>query len=764
LSWTLLAGAQSQLTIERGRMTEQAWTPPPPPDRDGEVVATDPRVDATHQEGVTPVPANPPPPVGWQYVPDADTDAVGAAFAVEVQAARSKYPMGSFVQRRMGDRVLAVHLEWHDFQGATGRHGCFRGAALMRQLYFLLDNRTFRDLTLVGQPTAPMPATIPVGKNARIPVSAESGAATYFYGNVMYTVTVSWSTPRGASRPKLEAKPPATTPDGLIYLALLEDPVLGAYGHPALVAEVDEKSAERDESASDQQRESEGRDGIPLLPSDKAREAERKRPGPLLGAVHVCLTVTVRIQNKAGEELALVATNAALEAMFTDASPADITPPPVIEDQATSEFTAHTWPNGFAKYAITGSNWMSSWVQVSWGAGGVQVAVQSMRGQSPFLKVTSTLLKRSDTTYVVVIERAPTRVPVAPIVCTARDVYQTRNAEKKFYTVGHAHTKDRMVLGVDMSSAQTMDFKALTDFVDTNGRRVWFVCVKAFQWVEDSKFAEHWAKASQTRLLRMPYVFLDSLDEKKSKNASNATLQALADERFDKFKNSYMKAGGWRHYDLPGMVDFEPNTSGVDLKGNPIPIEVQLRNAWTLLPVMRTFIRRMTAMFGTAPFFYSGSSFFPNWYPLAKRGMAQERPDLTWDDAWLDPVFGCRLWHSEYPDSTSPTQDPSPRNWPWPKPRGYTGRWFPGDARWDIYQFGLAHARNTLVIRGADPPPQGEEARDPSWGRSREADAESFGTINPSSNPNVQLDLDVWKGSLPELVNVALQTRFDPRA
>jgi hypothetical protein len=206
---------------------------------------------------------------------------------------------------------------------------------------------------------------------------------------------------------------------------------------------------------------------------------------------------------------------------------------------------------------------------------------------------------------------------------------------------------------------------------------------------------------------------------------------------------------------LPPTVDFEP------VFGNPSGTTANARqDAWTLLPVIRTFIRRLTATFGTPPFFYSGAPYFQSWYPVTKLGMAKERPDATWDDDWLDPIFGCRVWHAEYPNHASPTSNPGANNGPWPRPAGYTGNWFPAGARWDIFQFGVARAHGIGALAGADAQPQGSEATDPSWPALPEADAASFGTLGHGAG--IQLDLDVWNGSLPELVDVALQTRWNP--
>ena len=40
--------------------------------------------------------------------------------------------MGSFVQALIGGVQVAARVEWHDWQGATGKTGCFRGTSLFR--------------------------------------------------------------------------------------------------------------------------------------------------------------------------------------------------------------------------------------------------------------------------------------------------------------------------------------------------------------------------------------------------------------------------------------------------------------------------------------------------------------------------------------------------------------------------------------------------------------------------------------------------------
>jgi peptidoglycan hydrolase-like protein with peptidoglycan-binding domain len=108
-----------------------AWTPPPSPTDDQRVVAQDPRVITNHQPAQLPCPPNTPPPVGWVYWRGSVPAAVGK-LAAEVEFAPAQFPMGSFVQAVLGAQLVAARVEWHDYQGATGKHGCFRGTSLFR--------------------------------------------------------------------------------------------------------------------------------------------------------------------------------------------------------------------------------------------------------------------------------------------------------------------------------------------------------------------------------------------------------------------------------------------------------------------------------------------------------------------------------------------------------------------------------------------------------------------------------------------------------
>lgn len=108
-----------------------AWDPPAPPMNAELLVTQDPRVITVHQSGQLPCPNNPPPPVGWVYWRGHVPPAAGK-LAVRVEFAPAQFPMGSFVQASLEGQLVAARVEWHDFQGATGKHGCFRGTSLFR--------------------------------------------------------------------------------------------------------------------------------------------------------------------------------------------------------------------------------------------------------------------------------------------------------------------------------------------------------------------------------------------------------------------------------------------------------------------------------------------------------------------------------------------------------------------------------------------------------------------------------------------------------
>ena len=110
---------------------DDPWDPPAPPTDGNPLPTQDPRVITDHQPGVLPCPPNPPPPVGWVYwkglLPPHAAD-----FASKVEFTPGQFQMGSFVQAVLGGQLIAARVEWHDFQGLTGKFGCFRGTSLFR--------------------------------------------------------------------------------------------------------------------------------------------------------------------------------------------------------------------------------------------------------------------------------------------------------------------------------------------------------------------------------------------------------------------------------------------------------------------------------------------------------------------------------------------------------------------------------------------------------------------------------------------------------
>ena len=110
-----------------------AWAPPPPPTTAVLLKTPDPRVITNHAVGVEPCPPNPPPPIGWAYWKGSVPKLAGE-FAAKVEFTPAEFAMGSFVQTLIEGKLVGARVEWHDFQGATGKRGVFRGTSLFRPL------------------------------------------------------------------------------------------------------------------------------------------------------------------------------------------------------------------------------------------------------------------------------------------------------------------------------------------------------------------------------------------------------------------------------------------------------------------------------------------------------------------------------------------------------------------------------------------------------------------------------------------------------
>lgn len=94
----------------------------------------DPRVITSHQPGQMPVPANPPPPVGWEYWGKQPIPHAAASIANDILHKPGLCPMGTFVRISVNGQLIGLRVEWHNLQGATGKKGCFRGVNLMRKV------------------------------------------------------------------------------------------------------------------------------------------------------------------------------------------------------------------------------------------------------------------------------------------------------------------------------------------------------------------------------------------------------------------------------------------------------------------------------------------------------------------------------------------------------------------------------------------------------------------------------------------------------
>jgi hypothetical protein len=108
------------------------WVPPEPAAGVDFFTVQDPRVDVGHRIGQLPCPSNPPAPDGWAYWTGAVPAAL-TAFASEVENDDARFPLGCFVQAVRADQRVAARVEWHNFKGRTGEHGCFRGTSLFRR-------------------------------------------------------------------------------------------------------------------------------------------------------------------------------------------------------------------------------------------------------------------------------------------------------------------------------------------------------------------------------------------------------------------------------------------------------------------------------------------------------------------------------------------------------------------------------------------------------------------------------------------------------
>jgi hypothetical protein len=109
-----------------------SWQPPDPPEGDDRVTSVDPRVDTEHVIGALPCPRNPPPPLGWVPWGKKPVSPSQTEFAKTVLHDATTYPMGTFVQALIDGTLVGARVEWHTFQGSTGKTGCFRGVTLLK--------------------------------------------------------------------------------------------------------------------------------------------------------------------------------------------------------------------------------------------------------------------------------------------------------------------------------------------------------------------------------------------------------------------------------------------------------------------------------------------------------------------------------------------------------------------------------------------------------------------------------------------------------
>lgn len=121
------------------KISFEPWTPETPDsklveDPSATIYEQDPRVVTDHQPGQLPVPPNPPPPVGWTYWKKQPVPHAAASLANHMLHNPGTCPMGTFVRISVDGEIIGARVEWHDFQGATGKRGCFRGVNLLKKV------------------------------------------------------------------------------------------------------------------------------------------------------------------------------------------------------------------------------------------------------------------------------------------------------------------------------------------------------------------------------------------------------------------------------------------------------------------------------------------------------------------------------------------------------------------------------------------------------------------------------------------------------
>jgi hypothetical protein len=219
-------------------------------------------------------------------------------------------------------------------------------------------------------------------------------------------------------------------------------------------------------------------------------------------------------------------------------------------------------------------------------------------------------------------------------------------------------------------------------------------------------------------------------------------------------KTVAITGGGWRKYDLPPMIDLEHECqSGED--------------ALALFPALIAMARAMRTNFaGVAPFLYMGPSYLGTMRTMAQKAYAKVAADAAdaaraahaprprssflsptwstsflsgvWDNSVLMPdVVACRYWPAAYSPTHGPDDEPSSPT----AEAGYKGPWFPKDPPWWMWQWGISDPK---VTDGSDP-----QATPPP-------------TTSRSVGVNTTLDQDVWRGSLDDLVPLALRTQWTP--
>jgi GH25 family lysozyme M1 (1,4-beta-N-acetylmuramidase) len=471
--------------------------------------------------------------------------------------------------------------------------------------------------------------------------------------------------------------------------------------------------------------------------------------------VDVYGVVRLRLTNTAQQDLVLTSTDHTPQ-------PGTDTLPLVVPAGQSVDFKMSAWPKAFANFVLKNSDWNSCWALAWWDGGHVNTKVMGNGRQD--LDVTAQTDAGPPQVQVITISPRAVVVPIAPSNGKFQIWHQKVELRGKDISLidGKApdpnpSPKSRQVLGVDVSGYQgsSPDWQKMAEWVDGAGRRIWFVYSKASEASNASgSFRGHWKQLSKTRFFRGAYHFLRpvrvSVDRKTDPAGWLRAIVDGADAQAHTFLNAYSTAGGWRQYDLPPMIDLEHECASPE-------------DALALFPALVAMVRAFRANFaGVAPFLYMGPSYLQAMRSLARKAYKSVADSVvsgapgpahssflpaawctsflsgTWDDSVLMPdIAACRYWPAAYSASRGPDDEPPPLT----AEAGYTGPWFPKDPPWWVWQWGIS---------------------DPGITDRSDPDASPPPTTSRSVGVDTTLDQDVWRGTLDDLVTLALRTQWTP--